>query len=158
MRNGSRDTAYKSVKNFFNDYKPKRGAIEDNNGVIIYEDIQRGGIWKKYLEQQYEGPELIGQEIEHEEVMDNSSNYSVLREEFDKALRDLKKKKAVGIDKIQAEHWKEYDENMRCELFKLIKEIFNSGELPLDFTKCKIISIPKKQPQTNVINTVRLAC
>jgi len=33
---------------------------------------------------------------------------------------------------------------MRGELFKLIKEIFNSGELPLDFTKCKIIPIPKK--------------
>ncbi|KAF0686720.1 craniofacial development protein 2-like, partial [Aphis craccivora] len=84
MRNGSRDAAYKSVKNFFNDYKPKRWAIEDNNGVIIYEDIQKGDIWKNYLEQLYEGPELTGQEIENEEVMDNSSNYSVLREEFDK--------------------------------------------------------------------------
>ncbi|KAF0772940.1 Reverse transcriptase domain-containing protein [Aphis craccivora] len=33
---------------------------------------------------------------------------------------------------------------MRSELFKLIKKIFNTGELPLDFTKCKIIPIPKK--------------
>jgi len=144
MRNGSRDSAYKSVKNFFNDYKTNRGTIEDKNGVIIYEDIQRGDVWKKYLEQLYEGPELTGQEIEHEEVMDNSSNYSVLREEFDKALRDLKKKKAAGIDEIQAELWKESGESMRNELFKLIKEIFVSGELPLDFTKCKIIPIPKK--------------
>ncbi|KAL4084163.1 hypothetical protein QTP88_027996 [Uroleucon formosanum] len=144
MRNGSRDAAYKSIKNFFNDYKPNRGAIEDNNGVIIYEDIQRGDVWKKYLEQLYEGPELTGQEIEHEEIMDNSSNYSVLREEFDKALKDLKKKKAAGIDEIQAELWKEFGESMRSELFKLMKELFNSGELPLDFTKCKIISIPKK--------------
>ncbi|KAL4082173.1 hypothetical protein QTP88_005266 [Uroleucon formosanum] len=121
-----------------------KGTIEDKNGVIIYEDIQRGDVWKKYLEQLYEGPELTGQEIEHEEVMDNSSNYSVLREEFDKALRDLKKKKAAGIDEIQAELWKESGESMRSELFKLIKEIFVSGELPLDFTKCKIIPIPKK--------------
>ncbi|VVC30385.1 Endonuclease/exonuclease/phosphatase,Reverse transcriptase domain [Cinara cedri] len=120
MRNGSRDAAYKSVKNFFNDYKPNRGAIEDNNGVIIYEDIQRGDVWKKYLEQLYEGPELTGQEIEHEE------------------------KKAAGIDEIQAELWKESGESMRSELFKLLKEIFNSGELPLNFTKCKIIPIPKK--------------
>ncbi|KAF0772941.1 craniofacial development protein 2-like [Aphis craccivora] len=106
MRNGSGDAAYKSVKNFFNDYKPKRGAIEDNNGVIIYEDIQKGDIWENYLEQLYEGPELTGEKIENEEVMDNSSNYSVLREEFNKALRDLKKKKAAGIDEIQAELWK----------------------------------------------------
>jgi hypothetical protein len=26
MRNGSRDAAYKSVKNFFNDYKTKKGG------------------------------------------------------------------------------------------------------------------------------------
>jgi hypothetical protein len=138
MRNGNRDAAYKSVKNFFNDYKPNRGEIEDNNGIIIYEDIQKGEVWKKYLEQLYEGPELTEQEIEQEEVMDNSSNYSVLKEEFDKALRDLKRKKAAGINEIQAELWKESGESMSSELFKLIKEIFNSGELPLDFTNCKI--------------------
>lgn len=27
------------------------------------------------------------------------------------------------------------------ELFQLTEEIFNTGELPLDFTKCKIIPI-----------------
>jgi len=41
MRTGSRDTAYKSVKKFFNDYKPKMGALEDNNGVINYEAKHR---------------------------------------------------------------------------------------------------------------------
>lgn len=82
-------------------------------------------------------------------------NYDVLREEFDKALRDLKRKKSTGIDKIQAKLWKESDKKISSELFK---HIFNSGELPLDFTKCKIIPIPKKQKQTNVISTVQLAC
>lgn len=75
--------------------------------------------------------------------MDISSNYRVLREEFDKAHRDLKKKKSVGIDEIQAELWKESGKKMCNELFKFIKEIYNSGELPLDYTKCKIIPIPK---------------
>lgn len=58
-------------------------------------------------EQLYEGPEPTEQEIEHEEVLDNGLNYGELREEFDKALRDLKKKKAIGIDEIQADFWKE---------------------------------------------------
>jgi hypothetical protein len=121
--------------------KPKKGEIEDNNGLIIYENIHKGNIWKKYLEQLYEESELVGQEIEDEEVMDNSSNYSVLREEFDKTLKDLKKKKAAEIYEIQAELWKESGEKMRSELFKFIKEILNTGELPLDFTKYKIILI-----------------
>lgn len=45
MRTGSRDAAYKSFKNFLNDYKPKRGTTEDRNRTIIYEDKDRGTIW-----------------------------------------------------------------------------------------------------------------
>lgn len=41
MRTGSMDAAYKSVTKFFADYKSKKGSIEDNNGIIIYEDKQR---------------------------------------------------------------------------------------------------------------------
>lgn len=74
MRTGSRDAAYKSVKNFFNEYKLKRIIIEDSYGTIIYEDKDRGTIWKEYLERLYEGPELTGQEIEQEVVKDNSLN------------------------------------------------------------------------------------
>lgn len=33
---------------------------------------------------------------------------------------------------------------MWSKLFKLIKETFKSGELPLDYVKCIIIPIPKK--------------
>lgn len=33
---------------------------------------------------------------------------------------------------------------MWSTLFKLINEIFKSGELPLDFLECKNIPIPKK--------------
>lgn len=40
MRTGNRDAAYKSVKNFSNDYKPRRGAIEDNNRVIMSINIK----------------------------------------------------------------------------------------------------------------------
>lgn len=49
MRTGSRNIVYKSFNNFFNDYKPKRGAIEDTR-VIIYEDKHKWNTWKKYLE------------------------------------------------------------------------------------------------------------
>jgi len=68
----------------------------------------------------------------------------MVRAEFDKALRDLNKKKTAGIDKIQEELWKESGQKIRSELLKFIKKVFNSGELSLDFTKCKIIPIPKK--------------
>lgn len=48
MRTGSRDAEYKSVKFFFNDYKPKRCKIVDYNRLIIYEDKHRGNVWKEF--------------------------------------------------------------------------------------------------------------
>ncbi|KAE9539605.1 hypothetical protein AGLY_004857 [Aphis glycines] len=64
------------------------------------------------LEQIYEGPKLTGQEIKHDEkVLKNWLNYGVLRKEFDKILRDLKRKKFTGIEKIQAKLWKESEKN-----------------------------------------------
>jgi len=72
--------------------------------------------------------------------LESGLNNGVLREKFDKALRDLKGNK----HKTKAELWKESGEKMWSKLFKLIKKIFKSGELPLDFLECKNITIPKK--------------
>lgn len=82
-------------------------------------------------------------EIEQEEVKGNGLNYNVLRENLNEALRDLTKK-AAGYDEIQGELWKETGEKMHNGLFQLIKKVFDTEQLPLDFTKCKIIPIPKK--------------
>ena len=75
---------------------------------------------------------------------EQDEEYAVLREEFEKALRDLKPKKAAGIDEIQAELWKEAGENMLNELFKLIKDIYRTADIPTDFVKSIVIPIPKK--------------
>jgi len=45
---------------------------------------------------------------------------------------------------IQAELWKKAGEGLHDELFKLIKDIYNKRELPLDFAKSKIIPILKR--------------
>lgn len=52
---------------------------------------------KKNLKQLCERPEFTEQEIEQEEVKNNSLNYSVLREEFDKTLWYIIEKKAAGF-------------------------------------------------------------
>jgi len=75
--------------------------------------------------------------------------YPVIREEFDKALRDLKLKKAVGIDEIQDELWKEAGKNMVIKLFKLIKDIYRTVDIPTDFVKSIFIPMPKKTSAKN---------
>lgn len=103
--------------------------------------------WKAYIEALYNEEELVVRDLE--KINDNEQDkeyleYPVLREEFDKVLRDLKLKKAVGIDEIQAELWKEAGENMLNEFFKLIKDIYRTADIPTDFVKSLIIPIPKK--------------
>jgi hypothetical protein len=67
-----------------------------------------------------------------------------MREEFDKALKNLKNKKAAGIDGIQAELWKEAGEEVKNRLFQIIRDIYATGEMPEDYIKSIIIPIPKK--------------
>jgi len=67
-----------------------------------------------------------------------------MREEFDKALKNLKNKKAAGIDGIQAELWKEAGKEVKNRLFQMIRDIYATGEMPEEYVKSIIIPIPKK--------------
>ncbi|KAL4125923.1 hypothetical protein QTP88_010160 [Uroleucon formosanum] len=110
MQMGKIEEAYKTVKRFFGVRTLKSGAIENKEGEIIYEQEQVVDRWKEYIEALYKEEELFVTDLE--KINDNEQDeeyvkYPVLKEEFDKALRDLKPKKAPGIDGIQAELWKE---------------------------------------------------
>ena len=60
----------------------------------------------------------------------------------------LKIGRAIGVDEPNADLWEEAGEKVHDKLFKVIKDIYNSGNLPLDFVKCLIIPIPKKPTAT----------
>jgi len=67
-----------------------------------------------------------------------------MREEFDKALKNLKNKKAAGTNGVQAELWKGAGEEIKNRLFQTIRDIYATGEMPKDYIKSIIIPIPKK--------------
>ncbi|KAE9522192.1 hypothetical protein AGLY_017452 [Aphis glycines] len=50
MKTGRREEAYKMVKKFFGQYKPRAGGIEDNNGKMLWEQKDIAKRWKEYLE------------------------------------------------------------------------------------------------------------
>jgi len=63
-------------------------------------------IWKIYLKKLYNTSEFTGQEIDDNNEVGKSLHYGVLREKFDEAHKDLKIMKYLGINEIEAEHWK----------------------------------------------------
>jgi len=58
MKTARKEEAYKTVKKFFGQYKPRAGGIEDNNGKILWEQKDIVKRWKEYLEILYEGETL----------------------------------------------------------------------------------------------------
>lgn len=103
MKSGSREEAYKMVKKFFGQYKTRAGGVEDNNVEMLYEQRDIAKRWKEYLEILYEEKILKGNEVNEVEKTEGEYEMDqVLREKFDKALKNLKNKKAAGIEEIQA--------------------------------------------------------
>jgi hypothetical protein len=140
------DKAYGIVRTFFMERKFKMTSIKEANGNIIYEEAEVAKCWKKYLQQLYREENMtIDAEI-NEEHQNNTEeiDQSTMREEFDKALAELKNKKAPGVDEIPAELIQNCGENTKKIIYEIIKECYEIGQMPSDFTKCIIVPIPMK--------------
>ena len=58
---------------------------------------------------------------------------SILKEEFEKALRGLKSNKAPGVDLIAAELLQNLGQAEENVSFKLVCEVYETGIIPNDF-------------------------
>jgi len=97
--------------------------------------------WREYLEELYQGDELL--DI-NEEIDEYSYGAPLLRSEFNASLRDLKNKKAPGIDKIPGELLQNASESIIDALYYLMKDIYETGVIPKDFCNSRIVTLPKK--------------
>ena len=75
---------------------------------------------------------------------DNGRRESILREEFEKALKGLKANKAPGVDLIAAELLQNSGQAEKNILFKLVCDMYETGDIPNDYKVNKTVTIPKK--------------
>ena len=74
--------------------------------------------------------------LEGEESVDvNELEDSILRSEFETALKELKNNSASGIDNIQAKILKKCGEKALDRLFEVIGKIYELGIIPKNFQK-----------------------
>ena len=75
-------------------------TVENKNGRILDEQNEVLNRWKEYIEELYETKKRSGSlHIEdEEEVSEDYKGFTVLRDEFEKALRDVRNGKATIID------------------------------------------------------------
>ena len=72
----------------------------------------------------------------------------LMEEEIEASVRDLKEKKAEGVDGIPAEFWTNVGTGAMSEIVCLCKEIYRTGEWPKYFVRTVMIPIPKTAKAT----------
>ena len=152
-KKGRSDLMYNRVRQLTaNRPKSRSSAIKNENGdlLTVKDDIKSR--WKQYIEVLYDSegkPLRENFAIEKEcEVDDDCKGPELLDTEVTTAIRDLKNGKAVGVDGIPAEFWKNLGKEATSELVGLCKRIYEEGVWPEDFTKSVLIPLPKKMNAT----------
>ncbi|XP_022162941.1 uncharacterized protein LOC111028557 [Myzus persicae] len=76
----------------------------------------------------------------------------ITKDEFVKALRELKQGKAAGVDNNPAEILKNVGKDTEHKLYEMTEKMNRDGNIPKDFAKSKTVLIPKKGNSTECKN------
>ena len=82
-----------------------------------------------------------------EEITAKELGPPITEPEFEKALNELKSKKAYGVDSIPADLLQALEEEMKHTLYCLINNIYTTGKIP-DFKKSIMVMLAKKSKVT----------
>uniref|UniRef100_A0A2S2QSL5 LINE-1 reverse transcriptase n=1 Tax=Sipha flava TaxID=143950 RepID=A0A2S2QSL5_9HEMI len=148
------DKAYGIIKKLSRLLKPRSKIVKDRNGKLILEEGEITTRCKEYIEDLYKG--LKGEDDMNIENITESNKEDVgpiiTKDEFVKALRELKQGKAAGVDNIPAELLKNVGKNTEHKLYEMTEKMYRDGNIPKDFAKSKIVLIPKKGNSTECNN------
>ena len=109
---------------------------------------QRGilNTWQKYVEELYETrnrPAIL--DIENEtDISEDGKGFPILMVEVELAIKEIKNRKATGVDGIPIALFKCMGEGKK-EILSLCNKIYNEGEWPEELMETVLLPIPKKQ-------------
>jgi len=150
QRTGHYELMYIKTKEL--DWKENQGiqyfGIEDSQGNRIVEQSQVLKIWENYITELHDRPNRpVTLEVEPgEEVDADEKGPYILRSEVEKAITEMRNKKATGDDDVPGDVLRLFGEGGLKIITKLINTIYETGEWPKDFTKVIMIAL-KKKPQ-----------
>ena len=148
IKKGQIDLAYGKVKTEFGKGRKKANNITSKIGEPIYAAQDKVARWVEYIEELYRSNDNEEVKLEEDEGEGGASiedkGEPILRTEFEKALKELKQGKAAGVDEIPGEILQNIGEGALKVLYELICYIYETGEMPEDFKRSVIVTIPKK--------------
>ena len=147
-KNGRLEEMYRSVKEMTKKEPKKisKQGMLNKYGKITTSVKENKIIWKEYVEELYdskaEHSELVLEDEGECEEMNRGPK--ILKEEVEKAIKDLGEKKAMGCDKIPAEALKKLGNGAILRLTNLFNKIYDTGVWPQELLKTILVPLPKK--------------
>jgi len=150
QRTGRYDLMYMKTKEL--GWKETQGiqniGIEDSQGNRRVQQSQVLKIWENYITELHNRPnrpETL--EVKLEEAVDaEEKGPYILQSEVEKAIKEMRNKKATGRYDVPGDVLKLLGEGGLKLMTKLINTIYETGEWPKDFTEVTMIAL-KKKPQ-----------
>ena len=123
---------------------------DKGKGDLITNAEELGELWADFLEGKFEPTELERARAELEELP--AEEYDELTfEEFEKAVKKMKKNKAVGPDGIPAEIW-QHSTRAQAELFAFLQQVWQKECIPKNLVLGIFIMMHKKGSHNDPMN------
>jgi uncharacterized protein YuzB (UPF0349 family) len=135
------DQAFNAIKKFVSNKTKVNNKIRYENGNLLIDNENIANRWKQYLEVLYQGEEITSL---HNKSNPDYEGAPILREEFNQVLKMKKTRKSPGVDNISTELIQNAGTKIQNELFKLVNDIYITGEIPEDLKKNIIVTLSKK--------------
>ena len=163
---GRSDLVYAKVAKLTwnNKVTSKNTSVKNSVGDIVTNPEEVRETWRLYIESLYNKdgkPKTEELQVEEEEeVEEEEKGPTVLKSEICAAIKEMKEGKAVGVDDIPAEMWKNLGEKALEEIYEICQWMYEKGKWPDDFTRVIMIPLPKKNNATECkdFRTISLIC
>jgi hypothetical protein len=122
-------------------------GIDDSQGNVIIDQKQVLKIWENYITERYDRadcPEHLEVKPEEEVDEDKKGPY-ILQSEVEKAMKEMRHKKAKGDDDVPVDVLRLLGEDGLKLMTQLIKSIYVTGEWPRDVIEVTVIALKKKK-------------
>lgn len=145
---GNIEKSYNLIRKMFGRHVVRSNIIKSNDMKILMDNDEVADRWKEYVENLYNSAEGFEEIEKEEDIPLDELGPPITFSEMERALHELKSKKAYGADDIPAELLQALDEEIKNTLFILINNIYITGKVPLDFKKSMMVMLPKKNNAT----------
>lgn len=155
-KKGRSDLMYAKVKQITRTGKKGASynfAIQDKSGFLLNDPDKVRKRWQEYIEELYgtcDKPKIEEFGLEQEgNVEEDDKGPELLVDEIRVAIKEMKNKKAEGIDGIPAEILKILGVEANKRLEEICRKIYAKGIWPEDFTRVVMIPLKKKENATD---------